>query len=94
MAKAVWNDTIIAESDHTEKVEGNHYFPLNTIKKEYFRENKTTSVCPCKGTASYYDVVIDDQVNFAAAWYYPEPKLAAANIKDHIAFWRGVTVEE
>jgi len=94
MAKAIWNDTIIAESDHTEKVEGNHYFPLNTIKKEYFRENQTTSICPWKGTAKYYDVVIDDQVNNAAAWYYPEPKSAAANIKDHVAFWRGVTVEE
>ncbi len=94
MAKAIWNNTIIAESDHTEIVEGNHYFPANSIKKEYFRDNKTTSVCPWKGTASYYDVVVDDQLNSAAAWYYANPKPAAENIKGHVAFWRGVTVKE
>ena len=94
MAKAIWNGTVIAESDHTERVEGNHYFPPNTVKKEYFRESKTSTVCPWKGTASYYDVVVDGQVNPGAAWYYPQPKSAAANIKDHVAFWRGVTVED
>ena len=94
MTKAIWKGTIIAESDHTEIVEGNHYFPRDTIKKEYFRANKTTSVCPWKGVASYYDVVVDDQTNSGAAWCYANPKTAAANIKDHIAFWRGVTVEE
>ena len=93
MAKAIWNNTIIAESDHTEMVEGNHYFPANSIKKEYFRENKTTTVCSWKGVANYYDVVVDDQVNAGAAWYYANPKSAAANIKDHVALWRGVTVE-
>lgn len=94
MTKAIWNNTIIAESDHTERVEGNHYFPASSIKKEYFRENKTTSVCPWKGSANYYDIIVGDQLNSAAAWYYPAPKPAAANIKDHVAFWRGVTVEE
>lgn len=92
MAKAIWNDTIIAESDQTEKVEGNHYFPPNSINKEYFRDNKTTSVCPWKGVANYYDVMVDNQVNSGAAWYYPNPKDAAANIKDYVAFWRGITV--
>lgn len=94
MTKAIWNNTVVAESDHTEIVEGNHYFPANSIKKEFFRESKVTSVCPWKGNASYYDIVVDDLVNSASAWYYPAPKPAAANIKDHIAFWRGVTVEE
>ncbi|MBE2222247.1 MAG: DUF427 domain-containing protein [Anaerolineae bacterium] len=93
MTKAIWNGIIIAESDHTERVEGNHYFPPDTIKKEYFRESKTTTVCSWKGVASYYDVVVDDQINPGAAWYYADPKSAAANIKDHVAFWRGVTVE-
>jgi uncharacterized protein (DUF427 family) len=94
MTKALWNGTIIAESEHTEMVEGNHYFPANTIKKEYFRTNKTTSVCYWKGVASYYDIVVDNQVNSGAAWYYATPKAAAANIKDHVAFWRGVSIEE
>jgi uncharacterized protein (DUF427 family) len=94
MTKAIWNNTVIAESDHTEMVEGNHYFPPNTIKKEYFRPNKTSTVCPWKGVASYYDVVVNDQINSGAAWCYPAPKAAAANIKDHVAFWRGVSIQE
>lgn len=93
MAKAIWNNVVLAESDQTEMVEGNHYFPLDSINKAYFQESDTQSVCPWKGTASYYNVVVDGEVNTDAAWYYTEPKSAAANIKDHIAFWRGVEVE-
>lgn len=93
MAKAIWNGIVIAESKQTEMVEGNHYFPPNSIKQEYFRPNNTTTVCPWKGTASYYDVVVEGQINQGAAWYYPNPKPAAQNIKDHVAFWRGVRVE-
>lgn len=92
MAKATWNGVVIAESEHTEVVEGNHYFPFDTIKKEFFQDSSESSVCPWKGRASYYDVVVDGEVNRGAAWYYPEPSPAAANIKDHIAFWRGVQV--
>ncbi len=94
MAQAIWNGTVIAESNETKRIEGNLYFPPETIKKEYFRESKTTSVCHWKGTASYYDIEVDGLVNSAAAWYYPTPKSAAADIKDHVAFWRGVTVQE
>jgi uncharacterized protein (DUF427 family) len=94
MTQAIWNGVIIAESEHTEKVEGNHYFPPDTIKKEYFQENKMHTVCAWKGVASYFDVVVDDQVNMGAAWYYPDPKPAAENIKDHVAFWRGVTIKD
>lgn len=93
MAKAIWNDTVIAESDTYEEVEGNVYFPPESIKQEYFKASNTDSFCPWKGTASYYTVVVDGQENLNAAWYYPEPKDAAANIKDHVAFWKGVTVE-
>ena len=94
MTKATWNGAVIAESAHTEILEGNHYFPQNSINQEYFRENKTTSLCPWKGTANYYDIVVDHQINSIAAWYYPNPKTAAINIKDHVACWRGVIVEE
>ncbi len=93
MAKAVWNGTVIAESDHTEVVEGNHYFPPDTIHREYFKESSTTTVCPWKGTASYYHIEVGGEVNTDSAWYYPDPKEAAANIRDHIAFWKGVQVE-
>jgi len=92
MAKATWNGTVIAESDSTEIVEGNHYFPADSINREYFSASSETSVCWWKGVASYYDVVVDGEVNKGAAWYYAEPKEAAANIKDHVAFWRGVQV--
>ncbi|NNM31955.1 MAG: DUF427 domain-containing protein [Gemmatimonadetes bacterium] len=91
--KAIWNGQVIAESDDTVMVEGNHYFPPNTIKKEFFQENTSHTVCPWKGTASYYDVVVDGQTNEGAAWYYPDPKSAAEQIKDHVAFWKGVEVE-
>ena len=93
MAKAIWNQQVIADSDQTEIVEGNHYFPPDSIKSEFFTNSSTTSVCGWKGTASYYDVVVDGQTNAGAAWYYPDPKPDAANIKDHVAFWKGVTVE-
>ena len=93
MAKAIWKDTVLAESDKTEIVEGNHYFPPESVNREYFRESLQTTVCPWKGKASYYDVVVDGQINSGAAWYYPSPKPAANNIKDYVAFWRGVQVE-
>ena len=90
--KAIWHDTVLAESDETVVVEGNHYFPASAIKREYFRESSKHTTCPWKGLASYYDVVVDDEVNADAAWYYAEPKPAAQEIKDHVAFWRGVQV--
>jgi uncharacterized protein (DUF427 family) len=91
--KATWNNTTIAESDKTVVVEGNHYFPPDSVDKQYFKESSTHSTCPWKGEASYYNVVVAGQVNKDAAWYYPEPKPAAAEIKDHVAFWRGVEVK-
>ncbi len=93
MARAIWNDTVLAESDDTVVVEGNHYFPADSLVADHLRPIDQTSVCPWKGTASYYDVVVGDDVNAGAAWYYPTPKPEAAQIKDHVAFWRGVTVE-
>ncbi len=94
MPKATWNGKLLAESDQTEIVEGNHYFPADSITKECFRESDTTTVCGWKGTASYYDVVVDGEVNNDAAWYYPTPKEAAANIAGYVAFWKGVEVAE
>ena len=91
--KATWNGAVLAESDDTVVVEGNHYFPPDSISREHFRESETHTVCPWKGTASYYDVVVGDDVNRDAAWYYPQPKDAARQIKEHVAFWRGVKVE-
>lgn len=93
MAKAIWNGAILAESDHTEIVEGNHYFPRHTINKTYFKESTKHTICAWKGEASYYTIEVDGEVNKDAAWYYPTPKPAAKQIKDHIAFWRGVKVE-
>ena len=90
--KATWQGTILAESDDTVVVEGNHYFPPDSIRREHFRDSTQHTFCPWKGEASYYDVVVDGAVNEGAAWYYPEPKDAAANIKDRVAFWKGVTV--
>ena len=90
--KAVWNGTTLAESDETVVVEGNHYFPASSIKNELFIDSSTTTVCPWKGTASYYSIVVNGETNADAAWYYPEPKDAAAEIKDRVAFWRGVDV--
>ncbi|MEO7724896.1 MAG: DUF427 domain-containing protein [Chthoniobacterales bacterium] len=91
--KATWQGTTIAESDDTVVVEGNHYFPADSIRREYFQESDKHSHCPWKGDASYYDVVVTDAVNEGAAWYYPEPEDAAANIKGRVAFWKGVVVE-
>ena len=93
MAKAVWNGKTIAESDTYETVEGNIYFPPGTVDAQYLKESPTTSKCPWKGTAHYYTLSVDGAENKDAAWYYPEPSTAAANIKDHVAFWKGVTVE-
>lgn len=93
MAKAVWNGVVLAESEETVMVEGNHYFPPGALKREYFESSDSHTVCPWKGVASYYDVVVGDSVNRGAAWFYPDPKPAAADIKDHVAFWRGVKVE-
>jgi uncharacterized protein (DUF427 family) len=90
--KATWKGEVLAESDDTIVVEGNHYFPPDSIKREHFRESETHTVCPWKGTASYYDVVVGGEVNKDAAWYYPQPKEAAQEIKDRVAFWRGVKV--
>jgi len=94
MVKAVWNGETIAESDETVVVEGNHYFPFGAVKPSALKPSATTSVCPWKGVASYYSVVADGKVNKDAAWYYPEPKPAAAQIQDRIAFWKGVEIIE
>ena len=91
--KATWKGEVLAESDSTVVVEGNHYFPVDSIRRENFRESETHTVCPWKGTASYYDVVVGNEVNKDAAWFYPEPKDAAREIKERVAFWRGVKVE-
>ena len=91
--RATWNNAILAESDKTIVIEGNHYFPADTINSEYFKPSDNHTTCPWKGEASYYNVVVDGQVNKNAAWYYPEPKAAAAEIKGYIAFWKGVKVE-
>ena len=92
--KAIWNNQIIAESNETVVVEGNHYFPPQSINKEFFKDSGTHSTCPWKGLASYYSIEVGGQTNTDAAWYYPEPKSAAAEIKDHVAFWKGVDVVE
>ncbi|MFN0107953.1 MAG: DUF427 domain-containing protein [Blastocatellia bacterium] len=91
--KAIWNGEVIAESNETVVVEGNHYFPPSAIKSEHFQPSDTHSVCGWKGTASYYSVVVGDQVNKDAAWFYPDTKEAANNIKGYVAFWKGVKVE-
>ena len=94
MAKAIWNGAVLAESDSYELVEGNVYFPPQSVNREYFKESNTHSTCPWKGKASYYTVVVNGKENKDAAWYYPNPKPAAANIKNHVAFWRGVEVSK
>lgn len=91
--RAIWGDAVLAESDETVVVEGNHYFPADSVRREHFRESDTHTTCPWKGEASYYDVLADGEVNKDAAWYYPQPKDAAKEIKDHVAFWKGVKVE-
>jgi uncharacterized protein (DUF427 family) len=93
MAKALWNGVVIAESDQTVVVEGNHYFPPEAVDPAVLQQSTTHTTCPWKGEASYYDVVVDGKVNKDAAWYYPQPKEAAKQIQNRIAFWRGVTVQ-
>ncbi|MDO8938136.1 MAG: DUF427 domain-containing protein [Methylicorpusculum sp.] len=90
--KAIWNKAIIAESDNTVLVEGNHYFPADSVKGQFLKESNTHTFCSWKGEASYYDIVVDDAINRDAAWFYPDPKPKALNIKNHLAFWRGVDV--
>jgi uncharacterized protein (DUF427 family) len=91
--KAIWNDAVLAESDDTVVVEGNHYFPAAALRREHFRPSATHTTCSWKGVASYYDVVVGAAVNKDAAWFYPEPKDAARQVAGRVAFWRGVRVE-
>lgn len=93
MIRAVWNGAVLAEAPETVRLEGNHYFPVDALRREYLSDSATTTVCPWKGTAHYYTVTVDGQVNADAAWYYPEPKPKASQIRDHVAFWKGVKVE-
>lgn len=90
--KAIWNDAVLAESDDTVVVEGNHYFPPESLRREHFRESSTHTTCHWKGVASYYDVVVGDAVDRDAAWYYPDTKPEAAHIRGRVAFWKGVKV--
>lgn len=92
--KAIWNGQVIAESEKTVVVENNHYFPAESLNKEFFVESDHHTACPWKGLASYYSIKVDDSVNSNAAWYYPEPKDAAKEITDHVAFWKGVKIAE
>lgn len=90
--KAIWNGAVLAESDATVVVENNHYFPAESINREYFQPSETHTTCGWKGEASYYTIAVDGQTNPDAAWYYPMPKPDAANITNHVAFWKGVQV--
>lgn len=92
--KAIWNGEIIAESNETINVEGNQYFPPSSVKKEFLKNSNTHTSCPWKGSASYFDVVVNGENNKDAAWYYPNPSHLADKIKNHIAFWRGIKVEK
>jgi uncharacterized protein (DUF427 family) len=94
MPKAVWNGQVVAESDKTVVVEGNHYFPPESINLDFLRDSEEHTRCPWKGVASYYDVVVDGEVSRGGAWFYPDPSRAAKKIKNHVAFWRGVRVEQ
>ena len=93
MAHAIWNNAVLAESDATVVVEGNHYFPADSLRWDRFRPSESHTTCPWKGQASYYHVTVDGEVNPDAAWFYPAPSPAAARIKNRVAFWRGVRVE-
>lgn len=93
MSKAIWEGAVLAESDDIVVVEGNRYFPADSIHREYFKPSSETTVCPWKGTASYYDVVVNGKKNAEAAWYYPEPSPAAKEIRGRVAFWRGVEIK-
>lgn len=90
--RAIWKNQVLAESSDTVVVESNHYFPVESLKKECFVDSETTSYCPWKGTANYYSVIVDGETNKDAAWYYADPKEAAADIKARVAFWKGVDV--
>ncbi len=90
--KAIWHGTIIAESNETLILEGNHYFPPDSLQRQYLTMSPTTTRCPWKGTASYLNVVVDDQINADAAWYYPDPLPEASDIKNYVAFWKGVEI--
>jgi len=90
--KAIWNNKVIADSDDIVKVEGNSYFPADSVNMEYFEDSEAQSVCPWKGNASYYRINVDGKINKDAAWYYPEPKDAAKEIKGRVAFWKGVQI--
>ena len=90
--KAIWNKTIIAESNETVKLEGNCYFPPDSVMTQFLRGSSTHTICSWKGKASYYDIVVDDTINRDAAWHYPEPKQEALNIKNYVAFWHGVEI--
>jgi uncharacterized protein (DUF427 family) len=90
--KAIWNGQVLAESDQTVRLGGNYYFPTSSLDMAYFQDSDRHTVCPWKGIASYYDVVVDGEVNRAAAWYYPKPSRLASSIIDHVAFWNGVKV--
>jgi len=92
MPKAIWNGAVLAESDDTKVVEGNHYFPPDSLNREYFQESSYSTTCPWKGVAGYYDIEVEGQTNRNAAWYYAQPSNAAQQIKDHVAFWHGVKV--
>ncbi|MCX2743946.1 DUF427 domain-containing protein [Mangrovivirga sp. M17] len=92
--KAVWKGKVIAKSDNTKVVEGNHYFPPSSVNDEYLAESYTTSKCPWKGTAHYYNINVEGNTNEDAAWYYPDPKDAASDIKDYVAFWNGVEITD
>ena len=94
MVKAIWNDKTIAESSETIVIEGNHYFPPTSIQKQYLQENSKRTICPWKGQAHYYDIVVGEKINRGAAWNYFEPKSTAIQIKEYFAFWNGVIVEE
>lgn len=90
MVKAIWNDEVVAESDETVVMEGNHYFPKTSIHSQFFKESPTTSFCPWKGTSHYFSLDVNGQQNVDAAWYYPDPKPEAAEITGRVAFWKGV----
>ena len=92
--KAIWNNTVLAESDDTVVVENNHYFPAESLKREYFSTSNTRTHCPWKGEAHYFSIAVDGSENKDAAWFYPQPKDAASQIKDRVAFWKGVSITD
>ena len=92
--KAIWNNTLIAESNSTIIIENNHYFPPSSVNSAFLKPSETTTVCPWKGEASYYTIKVTEDINKNAAWYYPNPKEKASDIKDYVAFWKGVSITE